>query len=179
VVFIKLKVLKKTIALIFLLCVFLLSFTFIVQAQAELSIKGTPTYELTKQETVGNTLISRYNIYIIIENTGTSRSENTTINLTNTEGYPLKEIFELQPGEEKNITFEYPTILETSQDLRIFYFPTHLEEDQWNELNSGSTTITLNAANDGTNGSSPGFEIIILFTAIMLITLYCKKFRKI
>ena len=66
-----------------------LTYPVVADGQAEVSIKGEPTYELIDQYTIGERTFSRYLINLTFINTGTAESEELKVNFTDEEGFPM------------------------------------------------------------------------------------------
>jgi hypothetical protein len=145
--------------------------------QAEISIKGTPTYELLSQNSSGNRIVSRYKISITFENTGNISSDTIKVNLTDAEGFVLDKTFKIDSLETKVINFDWSTIFTDNQQLIINYGPADLGTPR-TKYNSGKTTVSINVLENNDSGSSPGFEIITI-TIALLFSIFLWKQTKI
>ena len=142
-----------------------------------LEFVGEPSYELTNRVTKGGRIIGwTYKIQVDIKNNGDQKSQETTTNLTDEEGFELKNITTFQPGETKTINFLWSTTYSYDQTIHVNYFPTEVDTD-WNLYNSGKTSFKLIIdEEDGIPAAStPGFEFILLTVALSVIIFYFKR----
>ena len=162
--FIRQKIFLREIYFILLVCLIVTTFNFSVNAEeeiAEISIIGTPTYELINQNAFGETVVSRYIISISFENKGNISSDLIEVNLSDQEGFVLTKFFTIDPSENKVITFNWSTIYTNNQQLNINYHPADLEA-LGNQYNSGKTTFILKVALENNDSSTPGFVIVTI-----------------
>jgi hypothetical protein len=141
---------------------------------AQISIKGTPTYELISQNTSGNRIIRRFKIYITFENKGNVSSDKIKVNLTDAEGFVLDKTFSINSFETKVITFDWSTIFNENQELKINYGPADLGVTR-TKYNSGKTSLTIKVVENDGGGSTPGFEIMTLTIAILFSIFFKEK----
>ncbi|MCX6665732.1 MAG: hypothetical protein NT038_06705 [Euryarchaeota archaeon] len=145
---------------------------------AKLSITST-TYKVSKTTVIGGRAYVFYNISIVMHNAGAEISQNTTLYFIDDEGIPAYRENMFAPGEYKEFTFnEWPLTGTGEHQINISYYPT----DQ-NVLATGDNSgiSTFNVSSDGSTPSqksTPGFEIIVLLSAIVLISLIKRKRRK-
>ena len=152
-----------------------------LEDREELSISYS--YNLTKRETRGTITASSYNIPVILRNSGTKISTNTTVTLTDEEmidpsthtPIPLyKENIFVEPGENVTILFSWNTTWNKNQNITISYFPTN-QNVLRTDYNSGTQTFLLNIV--GQKKSTPGFTIPLLFAAFLIIILI-RRYRR-
>ncbi len=170
------------ICLAILLCFVFILFSENTEAKeyrSEVSFAKDPSYKLNKKlERDGKIVGWTYEIYIYFINEGNLQSDNLIVNITDEEGFTLKNSFRLDPGESKTITFIWSTMSEKDQDIFIKYFP----EDPGKihtKYNSGETTMKMIIEKEDTISavSTPGFEIIIFIISVIL-TFYLTKRKK-
>ena len=177
--FIILKLYPKSIFFILLICLILniLNFSAIAEEeQAEISIKGIPTYELVSQNKIGNNIVSRYNIFITFENKGNINSDLIKVNLSDSEDFNLNQDITIKSLQTKIITFNWSTIYTNDQQLEINYFPADLDAIR-TKYNSGKTTFTIKIIEGNGSNPTPGFEIAIIGLAI-IIYVFLRTYRK-
>lgn len=141
-----------------------------------ISIKDEPTYKLTN--TIlrdGRVLGKSYQIDVVISNSGTFKSDEIEVNLTDQEGYTLSQRTFFNPGETKTITFNWSTINIKNQELQINFYPSNLDIAR-NNLNSGKRSLTIKVDEGSVPGTStPGFEIGLLIAAILGVVFFIKR----
>ena len=176
--FIRRKSFLQLIFFILLVGLFLTVFNFTVTAKeerVEISIKGTPTYELVSQNTTGDTVASRYIISITFENKGNISSDLIEINLSDPEGFILTKYFTIGLLETKVITFNWSTMFTQDQQLKVNYHPADLEA-MGTQYDSGKTTFTLKVTIENGGSSTPGFETVTMVIAL-LFSVFLWKYR--
>lgn len=144
--------------------------------QSDVSFSKDPSYKLNKKlEKNGKIIAWTYEIYIDFINEGNLPSEDLIVNLTDEEGFTLKNNFKMDPGESKTITFTWSTMSEKDQNILIKYFPADPATIH-TKYNSGETTLKMIIENDDTISavSTPGFEVILTILSL-LIAFYWKK----
>lgn len=175
----KFKKCTLIISLVILLCFVFILFNECSEAkehQSEVLFAKDPSYKLTKKlERDGKIVGWTYEIYIDFINVGNLPSENLITNLTDEEGFTLKNSFILDSRESKTITFTWSTMSDKDQNILIKFFP----EDPGKihtKYNSGETTLNMIIEKEDTISavSTPGFEIFILIISL-LIAFYWKK----
>lgn len=154
-----------------------LTYPVVADGQAEVSIKGEPTYELIDQYTIGERTFSRYLINLTFINTGTAESEELKVNFTDEEGFPMEHKFSVDMGEEKIVTFNWSTSLFKNQNFIFIYTPVDLDSP-WYQYNSGTKKFFLKMTDDENGESIPGFEIFSIIFVLVISTIYLKKKRK-
>lgn len=168
------------ILIVFLVIVILASICVSAQNQAELKFIEEPTYKLTKEITKGETVIGwTYQIDIKIQNSGGITSKQTRVNITDEEGFTLQNITTFEPGETKTISFTWSTLSSYDQTISVNYYPLDLSINH-NQYNSGSTNFKLliGGEDEIPAASTPGFEIMLLITAIAITILLINKKKK-
>ncbi len=154
-----------------------------VAKEAHLVFKDI-TVQLTQTRLpVGTTTIREYRITAILQNTGDTDSVNITVKLSDPQpGLNATLIFKpetysFSPNEEKTFVFEnWPTSLSGDVPLNISFRPTEpnvLETQQ----NTGFYVYTLHIGNSDTKTSTPGFEVMIVFLATLILLLRRKRKR--
>ena len=144
----------------------------------EIYIEGEPTYELENTIKRGNEVIGRsYIIHIPFHNSGNQRSDKITVNMSDEEGFDLYQEVYIGPGETKDVTFNWSTLLLRNQIIKVNYYPS--DTATTSKYNSGSTRFTLEMESiDIPATSTPGFEIIsIIFAMVICILLFNKKYK--
>ena len=180
---IKLNLSSLVISIFLFLCLFSIILTSgrdVRATGAGVSIVGEPTYRLTNSVIKNNEVLGKtYEINITLRNGGDSRSDELTINLADEEGFSLNKTAVLQPDETKVISFTWSTITIKNQVLLISFYPSNLDTDP-NEYNSGSKTFTIHVTDEADlpAASTPGFEIIFVITAIIILISLRKKRNK-
>lgn len=152
----------------------------ILAKRSNVSIKEEPTYELVDTLTKNNKIIGKYyKIYVTLYNSGDVRSELLTVNLSDPEGFVLLQDTYVEAGETKIITFNWSTTYLINQNIKVNFFPSSAYA-QTNQYNSGSISFVIDVVeNNGLTGTStPGFEIIFLISAILIIFFLSKKYKK-
>lgn len=144
--------------------------------QVGVYIVGDPTYRLTNSIVKKNRIIGQtYQVNVTLHNSGNSRSEELTVNLTDATDSLAKKTY-LEPGETQIVSFTWSTLIIKNQRLIINFYPSDLDA-LWTEYNSGSKSLTVKI--EESSGvpatSTPGFEIILLFAAIICIIFFKKK----
>ena len=177
----------KAILIGMLLFVNLIFFLFVnpicIAKEAHIVFKDV-TVQLTQtRPPVGTTTIREYRITAILQNTGDSDSVNITVKLSDPQpGLNATLIFKpetysFSPNEEKTFVFEnWPTSLSGDVPLNISFQPTApnvLETQQ----NTGFYVYTLHVGNSDTKTSTPGFEVMIVFLATLILLLRRKRRR--
>ena len=143
--------------------------------QADIDFIGEPTYFLTKEVIKNDEVIGRsYIINVTLRNSGDLKSEEMTINLTDIEGFSIHDLTYFEPGEIKTITFHWSTIILQDQQVILSYFPSAPGADR-NQYNSGSKTLIIKVPSEISNESTPGFELIFSFLAIIIVIFVLSK----
>jgi len=176
---IKLKFCALIIYTLFLLLVLFLPLSENCNAEegnAIISILGEPTYKLNNTIVRDGRILGKtFQIDIVLVNTGNLKSDEIEINLTDEEGFSLSRRTYFEPGETKTISFTWSTINIRNQNLIVNYYPSDLDT-LWNKYNSGSKTFTIKVVDSSVPGAStPGFEIIFLITALIVLTNLIKR----
>jgi hypothetical protein len=152
------------------------------EQQAEIIFVGEPTYTLKNELKNNNVIVGRsYVINIVLQNIGNNKSEKLVVKISDEEGFSLTNHTQLYPGVTKTISFNWATLLNRDQQITVNFFPSDLDKI-WTRYNSGKKTFTIkiNDAEDGlTATNTPGFEIIIVFCAVIMnVILFRKKHSK-
>lgn len=167
--------------------IFMLIYTFIFfnlsaqECKAEedyfnISFIDEPTYNLKNTlEKNGRILGKTYQIDIILGNSGNIDSEEIEVNLSDQEGFILSQRTFIKAGETKTITFNWSTMNIRNQELEINFYPSDTGTLH-NKFNSGHKIITIKVTDKGMSGTStPGFEIFMLLSAIIITYLWRKR----
>ena len=138
---------------------------------------------LLKTRTVGNREIHYYKIMVTLHNSGSSKTVGLSVkfydpeyNASTTPPLVLSPAnYSLSPGEDKifNIS-EWPTPLIGDVPLNISFSPsspTVLSDD----TNSGYYLYTLHIGGAAQKPSTPGFEVVIILAAILVILAFRKR----
>jgi len=88
-------------------------------------------------------------------------------------------MIDIEAGETKIVTFNWSTTYLINQNIKVNFFPSSAYA-QTNQYNSGSISFVIDVVeNNGLTGTStPGFEIIFLISAILIIFFLSKKYKK-
>jgi len=113
-----------------------------------------------------------YNINITFQNHDNEPSLNTTIKFVDIDGSQIFHYDTFLSNEIKSIIKEIPLPILDSQELIISYYPTDAYVSNTSG-NSGEITLMIG---DVDSGSTPGFEIIILISAIILFMFFKRKY---
>ena len=178
--FIKQKLFLRYVSFIIIVCTLFIIVNLAAIAEedsAEISIKGTPTYELLSQNSSGNIVVSRYKILITFENKGNIESDLIKVNLTDLEGFVLDKTFKIGSLETKVIDFDWSTIFTENQQLQINYGPADLGTIR-TKYNSGKTTLTIKVLENNDDGSTPGFEILSVTIALLFSIVFLRYRNK-
>ena len=108
---------------------------------------------------------------------GSKQSEELIVNISDREGFSLSNKIYMNPGEIKTVSFTWSTLVDRDQEITANFFPSNLDA-AWNRYNSGSKTFTIimDEQSGLTATNTPGFELIIVaFAVIILIFIYRKK----
>ena len=112
--------------------------------------------------------IIKYDISITLNNSGTIKSHDITVRITDEDGNYTRN-GTIMPGESKTFLFNnHPLIGMTDHTILISFYPTDLFIGP-NENNSGEDSLILKYGNDSGGGGTPGFEAVFL---LILISLY-------
>lgn len=176
----KVFIISLTLALLItILSIIFTNSTIASENRSDLDFVGEPSYELINKVTKsGKTIGWTYEIKVDIKNNGDQKSQETTIDLTDNEGFELKNITTFQPGETKTINFLWSTMSSYDQTINISYFPTDFDIDM-NQYTSDKTSFKLIIDEEDSvpAASTPGFEFILLIVALSAIIFYSKKQR--
>lgn len=151
--------------------------------QADVSIKDVNVQLIQTRPPIGTTTIREYRITAILYNTGDTLSVNVTVKFRDPQpGLNATltfqpEDYSLQPNEEKTFIFEnWPTSLSGDIPLNISFQPSS-PNVLLTEYNSGSFVYTLHIGDNTKTTSTPGFELLVVFIAILafLFTKHIKK----
>jgi tetrahydromethanopterin S-methyltransferase subunit F len=158
---------------IFLLCIFLPACT---ASSSKLSIKNVSVQLVETRDIAGNRTIHVYNIFAILYNSGDMISEEINVYFYDPEFNKTTPPLTLNPlnvslDPNENMTFvleNWPTPLSGDIPINISFGPSSpnvLETDK----NHGHYIYTLHIGNSNTTTSTPGFEIGIVFCAILVL----------
>ena len=142
------------------------------------SFVGEPTYELLNTVKRGGNIIGKaYVINITLYNSGPDESEALIVNISDEEGFDLFQRISIDSGETKVVTFEWSTMLLRNQQILINFYPENSKNKKTLQ-NSGSTSLTIkiiDTNDDLTGTSTPGFEFLVVLSAIILLSILLKK----
>ncbi|HEC87243.1 MAG TPA: hypothetical protein ENI49_05185 [Thermoplasmatales archaeon] len=147
----------------------------IADAHEDISIVDVD-HKLIKERDAAGLHIRTFEINITLVNNGDTISGNLTVSMEDSEGFTLSKIISLAPAEVKTVSFEWSTTKDVQQIINITYKPTPKGATQ-TSYNSGETSIVIEGINTGnaTNSKTPGFEIIILFAAIIILQFFRQR----
>jgi len=159
------------------ICFFLVLINNAYATQTQISIKSEPSYKLIKNIIKNNVSISKiYEINVTLVNSGLGISDELTVNLTDEENFTLSKKIILNPDETKVVSFTWSTLLIKNQQIIISFYPSN-QNIIWNQYNSGSQAFTLfmTDENDIQATSTPGFELVLVITSILIFSFLLKK----
>lgn len=168
--------------LLFIIIFFGISFSSLLEicsaeeSDVNISILDEPTYKLNNTIIKNGKILGKtYQINIILGNTGSIKSDEIEVNLTDEEGFTLTQRTYFEPGETKTIYFTWSTIKIKNQNLKVYFYPFDTDT-LWTKYNSGNKKFTIKVVDDGMTGTTtPGFEMILLIMTIISITYFMKK----
>jgi len=137
--------------------------------QVGVYIIGEPTYQLTNSIVKNNRIIGQtYQINVTLYNRGYTRSVEFIVNISD-EDISLKKNISLESGETKIVSFTWSTIKIKNQRLSISFYPSDIDVSR-TKYNSGSKSFIIKIGNgkELPATSTPGFEIILIFTVIFM-----------
>jgi len=146
----------------------------------DLDFVGEPEYKLI--DTVsreGQTIGWSYQIYINIENNGDAQSKETILKITDEDDITLSKTIQLDPGQTENVTFNWSAVSNKDQNIEVSFSPSNLDIDK-NQYNTGSTSFTLiiDEKDSSVEENTPGFEFILMFISLLIVTLILKRNKK-
>jgi hypothetical protein len=176
---IKSKLLSLTVTVIFLGTIFgiFINGASAEEDRAEISFKSEPTYILTDEITRNGRVIGRtYEINIVLQNTGSKKLDELTVNITDEEGFSLKKLVDINPSETETITFTWSTLLLRTQKITVNYFPSSSTPPS-NSYNTGKTAFSIIMEEDEgvTATSTPGFEFLITILSLLSLIITIRK----
>jgi len=160
--------LKLLISVIFVV----IGLSFSASAHEMISI-NTIDYQLIKERVVGNVYVRMFRINITLINQGDENSGNISVEMTDQEGFTLRKIISLMPGESKTVTFYWNTTITEEQVINITYAPATKGVTP-TSYNSGKESIVIDAVYEIGMDETPGFEFI-LFAIAVLIFVFGKR----
>ena len=111
-----------------------------------------------------------------MQNSGTSTSENTTIQITDEDGFNLTRTAVFSSGESQSFHFnDYPLQGMVEHIINISYYPTSLESIKTDDNSGTAQLILLEGEGTEDETGTPGFELIILVIALALIVMIKRK----
>lgn len=162
----------------------MLFFGTICEAQlAGISIENVTVQLIQTRPPVGNKIIREYRITAVLRNTGDSESPQITVEFKEPEPGLNNSLilqpknYSMQPNEEKTFVFtNWPTTLSGDIPINISFKPTSSDVIV-TPYNSGYYIYTLHIENSNPKTSTPGFEVLLVFMAILTLMLR-KKIKK-
>jgi len=145
--------------------------------QPGILIEGEPAIRLIKDIKQNNEIVGKiYEISVTLVNTGIDITDELTVNLTDEEHFSLSKKIMLNYSETKTVSFNWSTLLIKDQQIIISFYPTDQDTDL-NQYNSGSKTFTIHMTDvQGIRSTStPGFEAVLIITAILIVVFLMKK----
>jgi hypothetical protein len=118
-----------------------------------------------------------FNISITLRNSGSQESDNMTVEIQDEEMGTnfIHTNGTISPGQIKTFYFlDYPINGMIEHRINISYHPT-FESIEWTEFNHGTDVLVL--LPEKKNETTPGFEIVFIFLALILYISY-KKFKQ-
>jgi hypothetical protein len=146
--------------------------------RAEVSFLGEPTYELVNKLEKNTIIAWTYNIEVILQNTGDKKSDELFVNLS-IKGDSLKQRVIIEPGNTSTASFTWPFFSDKDQKFNVNFYPVDMGTPR-NVYNSGKTSFTLiiEEADGLSSTSTPGFEIILLISSFVIISILLRKKQK-
>ncbi len=137
---------------------------------------------LLQTKTLGNREVHYYKLIVVLHNYGSTSSSQISVKFHDPEyntSYPpmilSPENYSLQPGESKIFNFsEWPTQLTGDVPLNISFSPT-AQNSEVNLYDAGYYIYMLHIGNENSTSSTPGFELVLLFTAFTVLVLWRKQ----
>jgi hypothetical protein len=159
----------------------------ISSAQQEISIKAVADTLVETRPPIGNHIFHGYRIIVVLQNKGTTISDNITVKFPDPEFNISAKNFQylftadgnatINPGENKTFTVEdWLTPLTGDVSLNISFAPTRTDILR-TLYNSGHRIYVLKIPAPTTKPSTPGFEIGFIFIALAVLLL-SKKIKK-
>ena len=141
----------------------------------DIQFTDEPTYELETTIKKGNTVVGKnYMIHVPLINLGTDRSEKITVNMSDEEGFDLYQYVYINPGETKDVTFNWSTVLLRDQIVKIYFYIAN--DGSTSASNSGSFRLKIEMDDVYMPAThTPGFELISIMLAIIVSLLLFKK----
>ena len=136
-----------------------------------------PFQALINRHTIGERTFSEYKINLTFINNGSSNSEDLKVKFTDEEGFELSETFNVKVGVEEIVTINWSTSLFKNHNFIFHFKPVNLDSP-WYQHNSGTKKYTLIMTDDEEGGLIPGFEILTVALALIIVTLYIMKKKK-
>ena len=120
--------------------------------------------------------IIKYDISITLNNSGTIKFDDITVEITDEDNVSLTRSGTIMPGESKTFIFNnHPLIGITDHTILISFYPTDLFSEL-NDNNNGKDSLVLKYGNDIGDGGTPGFEAVFLLTLLSLYVII-KKYK--
>ena len=140
-------------------------------------LESEPTYRLIKDIIKNNVSLGKiYEINVTLVNRGLEISDELTVNLTDEENFTLSKKTKFYPSEIKVVSFTWSTLLIKNQQIIVSFYPSN-QDIIWNQYNSGSKAFTLYMTNENDiqAASTPGFELVLVITSILIFSFRLKK----
>lgn len=176
------KSLGPLIAIFFIICVFVFS-PICTASSAKLSIKNVSVQLVETRDPVGNRTIHVYNIIAILHNSGDMISDKINVYFYDPEFNKTTPPITLNPfnvslDPNENITFvleNWPTPLSGDIPINISFGPSSQDVLETTN-NHGHYIYTLQIGNTKNTTSTPGFEIVVVFGALLVFLIW--RYRK-
>ena len=141
----------------------------------DIQFADEPTYELETTIKKGDTVVGKnYMIHVPLINLGTERSEKITVNMSDEEGFDLYQYVYINPGETKDVTFNWSTVLLRDQIVKIYFYIAN--DGSTSAFNSGSRRLKIEMDDVYIPAThTPGFELISIMLAVIVSLLLFKK----
>jgi len=146
--------------------------TTIGSAQAQLSLLDTFTYQLVKNETIGNLNVRTYTFSVNIHNSGDQTSDLIEVKFEEPEigGFITLGNGTIAPGENQTFLLEeWPTVIIGDVTMNFSFNPVN-PDTLPTEFNSGKKTFIIPALETNVT-ETPGFELVFVVIAILVVLL--------
>jgi hypothetical protein len=118
-------------------------------------------------------------VRIILYNSGPDASDDITVTIMDSADLtPIRRNAIILANKSHMFNFTgdtFPVIGEGQHTINISYSPTDKINVTQTSLNSGIDTLTVQAGSSGTGKSTPGFELLILMSALIITIVVLKK----
>jgi len=138
-----------------------------------------PTYEFISSVEKGGRIYGRFNITVVLHNSGTDDTPLMVVELTDDDGIPIRRNGKVGPGEFLSFVFNNVDFRPVEDKNEYNAYISYSPDDPYlgNNENQGETTLVLKISGVDDSSSTPGFEIVFLLVIIISYVVF-KKYRK-